>query len=32
MIVISELTVEEKRDLNSRDAMERRDWLGKWSG
>jgi hypothetical protein len=31
MIVISELTVE-KRDLNNRDAMERRDWLGKWTG
>jgi hypothetical protein len=32
MVVISELTLEEKRDMDSRDTVERRDWLGKWSG
>jgi hypothetical protein len=32
MIVINELTLEEKRDMDSRDFAEQRDWLGKCSG
>jgi hypothetical protein len=31
-MVISELALEEKQDMDSRDFAERRDWLGKWSG
>jgi hypothetical protein len=29
MVVINELTLEEKRDMDSRDTAEQRDWLGK---
>jgi hypothetical protein len=32
MLVISELTLEEKRNMDSRETAERRDWLAKWSG
>jgi hypothetical protein len=29
LIVISELTIEEERDTDSRDVAERRNWAGK---